>query len=83
MASYPYMAITIKVYSIGTRKPMIFHLGLHHRGLKVFKVSINDVPGLILTYFITRSNMVKICYCAEYQAQMSCERLQDHWSSGL
>ena len=33
-------------------------LGMQHRGIKLFKVCINDDPSLILTYFMARSNMV-------------------------
>ena len=43
---------------------MILKLGMDHRGLKVYKVYINDDPVLTLTYFMQRSNVVKIAYCA-------------------
>ena len=33
-------------------------LGLQHHGLKLYKVCINDDPGLTLTYFMARSNLV-------------------------
>ena len=39
---------------------MIFKLGMKHWGLKLYKVYINDDPGLTLTYFTARSNWV-IC----------------------
>ena len=39
---------------------MILKLGMSHRGLKVYKVCINDDPGLTLTYFTARSNWVTI-----------------------
>ena len=51
------------------------------QGLKVYKVYINDDPGLTLTYFTARSNLVKIAHCAS--DQQSGERLQDRWSSGI
>ena len=35
---------------------MILKLGMKHQGLKVYKVFINDDPGLTLTYFTARSN---------------------------
>ena len=35
---------------------MILKLGLQHHGLKLYKVYINDDPGL--TYFTARSNLV-------------------------
>ena len=37
---------------------MILKLGMQHRGLKLYKVYINGDPGLTLTYFTTRSNLV-------------------------
>ena len=35
---------------------MILKLGMLHKGLKLYKVCINDDPGLTLTYFTARSN---------------------------
>ena len=43
---------------------MIFKLCMDNQGLKVYKVYINDDPGLILTYFTARSSLVKFAYCA-------------------
>ena len=37
---------------------MNLKLGMQHRGLKLYKVYINDDPGLTLTYFMPRSNWV-------------------------
>ena len=37
---------------------MILKLGIDHQGLKVYKVCINDNPGLNMTYFTARSNLV-------------------------
>ena len=37
---------------------MILKLGMWHRDLKLYKVYINDDPGLALTYFTKRSNWV-------------------------
>ena len=37
---------------------MILKLGMQHWGLKVFKVCINEDPGLTLTYFCQWSNLV-------------------------
>ena len=67
-----------------TSSPVILKLGIDHLGHKVYKVCINDGTGLTLTCFKTRSNLVNIAYCANYyQAQMSGEPLQDHWSCGV
>ena len=48
-----------KIFS-RTRSPMIMKLGMYHWGLKLYKVFINDDPGLTLTYFVAMSNWV-IC----------------------
>ena len=37
---------------------MIWKLGKLHQGPKLYKVNINDDPGLTLTYFRTMSNLV-------------------------
>ena len=35
----------------GTRSPMILKLGMQHRGLEVYKVHINDDPGMTTTFY--------------------------------
>ena len=35
---------------------MILKLGMYHCELKLYKLCINDDPGLTLTYFTARSN---------------------------
>ena len=37
---------------------MILKLGMQHQGLKLYKVYINDDPGLTMTYFMARSSWV-------------------------
>ena len=37
---------------------MILKLGMQHWGLKLYKVYINSYPGLTLTYFTARPNLV-------------------------
>ena len=39
---------------------MILKFGMQQRGLKLYKVYINNDPGLTLTFFTARSNLV-IC----------------------
>ena len=41
---------------------MILKLGMEHWGLKLYKVYINDDPGLTLTYFTARSNLVPYAF---------------------
>ena len=41
---------------------MILKLCMYHLGLKLYKVYINDDPGLTLTYLMARSNWVKYMF---------------------
>ena len=44
---------------------MILKLGMQHRGLKLYKLYINSDPGLTLTYFTARSNLVPYAFVWE------------------
>ena len=44
---------------------MILKLGMWHWGLKLYKVYINNDPGLTLTYFMARSNLVPYAFVWE------------------
>ena len=48
---------TSKIFS-GTHGPILMKLGLQHLGLQPIIVYSNDDPGLTLTYFMERSNLV-------------------------
>ena len=37
---------------------MILKLDMQHKGLKLCIICLNDDPGLTLTYFMARSNLV-------------------------
>ena len=37
-----------------TRRPMILKLGMKHQGMEVYKICINHVPGMTLTYFTAK-----------------------------
>ena len=41
---------------------MILKLGMQHRGLEVYKVYLNDDPGMTLTYLTTRSNFAAYAF---------------------
>ena len=56
---------------------MILKLAMDHHGLKVYKMYINDDPGLTLTYFTASTNVVKIALCASDQCQGSVYRTVD------
>ena len=53
------MSIMVNALKIYYRTPnfMILKFGMQHWGLKLFKVCLNDDPGLTLTYFTLRSHM--------------------------
>ena len=59
MAALPiYGKKTLKTFFSRTRSPMILKLDMYHLGLELYKVYINDEPGLTFTYFMARSNVV-------------------------
>ena len=47
-----------KVFFSGTKRPMSLKLGMQHRVLEYYQVCSNDDPGLTLTCFTARSNLV-------------------------
>ena len=60
---------------------MILKLGLQHQGLKLYKVYINDDPGL--TYFMARSNLIAYafewgkCYKVIYDLLLRNQKFYD------
>ena len=52
---------------------MVMKLGMEHYVLKLYKVHVNDL-------FYNNVKFGETCFC---KAQISGERLQDHWSSGF
>ena len=44
---------------------MTLKLGMHYRVLKYYQVCSNDNPGMTLTYFTARSNMVRYAFVWE------------------
>ena len=51
-----------KIFFSGTKRPMTLNLGTRHRVLEYYKVCSNEDPGLTLTYFTTRSNLVPFAF---------------------
>ena len=41
---------------------MTLKLGMQHQVLKYYQIPSNDVPGLTLTYFMARSNLVPYAF---------------------
>ena len=41
---------------------MTFKFGMQHRVLKYYQIPSNEYPGLTLTYFMTRSNLIPYAF---------------------
>ena len=54
-----------KIFFSGTKRPMSLKLGMQHRVLKYYRIYLNDDPGLTLTYFTPRSNLVPYAFVWE------------------
>ena len=54
-----------KVFFSGTGRPISTKHGMKHRGLQPIIVSSNDDPGVTLTYFTARSNLVTYAFLKE------------------
>ena len=63
------MVKTLKNY-LFLRKPMTLKVGKQHRVLKYYQVCSNEDPGLTLTYFTERSNLVPLCFCQGNRSKM-------------
>ena len=70
-----------KIFFSRTGSPMILKLGLQHQGLKLYKVYTNDDPGLTLTYFTERSNLV--AYMSEWGKVLQSHLMGKTCSKGL
>ena len=49
----------------GTKRPMTLKIGMLHWVLEYYQVSSNEDPGMILTYFMPRSNLVPYTFLWE------------------
>ena len=59
MADMPiYGKNPLKIFFSRTRRPTTLGLGMKHRGCGAYQVCSNDDPGLTLTYFTSRSNLL-------------------------
>ena len=50
-----------KIFS-GTKRPMTLKLGMQYRMLEYYQVCSNGDPGLTLTYFTARSNLIPYAF---------------------
>ena len=62
---HPCMVKTLKNLLVLTKRPMTLKLGMQHWVLQYYQVSSNDDPGLTLTYFTARSNLVPYAFIWE------------------
>ena len=54
-----------KIFFSGTKRPMTLKLGMQHWVLEYYQVCSNDDPGLTMTYFTARSNLVAYAFVWE------------------
>ena len=59
------MVKTLKMFFPGTKRPMTLKVGMKHRMLQYYQVYSNHDPGLTLTYFTARSNLVPYAFVWE------------------
>ena len=54
-----------KIIFSGTKRQMTLKIGMQHWVLEYYQVSSNDVPGMTMTYFMARSNLVPYAFVWE------------------
>ena len=54
-----------KIFFSGTKRPMTLKLGMQHWVLEYIQICSNDDPGLTLTYFTARPNLVPYAFVWE------------------
>ena len=60
-----YMVKTLKNFFSGTKRLMTLKVCMQHRVLEYYQVCSNDDPGLTLTHFTARSNLVHYAFVWE------------------
>ena len=65
MAAMSIYVISLKIFISGTKRPITLNLGMQYRMLEYYQVCSNDDPGLTLTYFTARSNLVPYAFVGE------------------
>ena len=68
-ATHTYMVKTLKIFS-GSKRPMILKFGMQRRVLEYYQIYSNDDPGLTLTYFTVRLNLVPFAFVWEKKKTM-------------
>ena len=59
------MVKTLKIFFSGTKRPMILKVIMQHQVLEYYQVCSNDDPGMTLTYFMARSNLIHYAFVWE------------------
>ena len=67
--------LPLKIFFPGTKRPMTLKLGMQHRVLEYYKIYLNDDPGLTLTYFTARSNLLPYAFVWEKVTQWIFQKL--------
>ena len=66
MAAMPIYGKNLKkIFFSGTKRPMTLKLGMQHWVRKYYQLCSNNEPGLTLTYFMARSNLVPYAFVWE------------------
>ena len=61
----PYMVKHKKIFFTWAKRLMTLNLGMHHWVLEYYQVCLHDDPGLTLTNFTARSNLVPCAFVWE------------------
>ena len=76
MAAVPIYGKNLKkIFFSRTKRLMTLKLGMQHQELEYYKVYSNDEPGLTLTYFTARSNLVPYAFVWEKDKRMDFSEL--------
>ena len=59
------MLKTYKIFLSGTERPMNLKLSMQHQVLRHYQICSNDAPGLTLTCFTARLNLVPYAFVLE------------------
>ena len=62
MTAIPIYGENLKKIFSGTKQPMTSKVGMQHWVFEYYQVYSNDDPGLTLTYFTARSNLVPYAF---------------------
>ena len=59
-----------KIFFSGTKRLMTVKIDMQHQVLEYYQICSNDDPGLTLTYFMARSNIVPYAFVGEESKTM-------------